>query len=174
MGCEIKYCESCAKTKKNVYIPENIKTAEFKKGFMVGYGEDVKICPFCETPLKDVPITSEDFSTIQTVSDYNRELLEAMIALKEKDVIEYELKMSQFRTQAEQIEKLQSQSNVDKTRVTCPNCGSTDTVHGTKGFSFFTGFFGSGDYRRVCVKCGHKWKPGSLSESIDRAISGHK
>lgn len=172
MNNKIKYCESCAKTKKNVYIPENIKTAEFKKGFMVGYGEDVKICPFCETPLKDVPITSEDFSTIQTVSDYNRELLEAMIALKEKDVIEYELKMSQFRTQAQQIQ--QTQSKASEKKITCPRCGSTSIISGTKGFSFFTGFLGSGDYRKVCENCGYKWKPGSLSESIDRAISGHK
>ena len=79
-------------------------------------------------------------------------------ALKEKDPIEFQLKLAQFKsTQPASTPSVQN-------RVTCPKCGSTDISSGTRGFSMFTGFVGSGSPRNVCLKCGYKWKPGSLEE----------
>lgn len=41
----------------------------------------------------------------------------------------------------------------------CPKCGSTAVSIGTRGFSLFTGFIGSGQTVNRCGKCGYKWKP---------------
>lgn len=45
-------------------------------------------------------------------------------------------------------------------QVTCPKCGSTSIATTNRGYSFFTGFLGSGKPVNVCQKCGYKWKPG--------------
>lgn len=139
-------------------------------------------CPVCGVPVGKSCRIIEDISVLNSISvnDYftitsisaNAEFLEAMIALKEKDIIEYELKMSQFRNQAQQIE--QTKPKTKEKPITCPKCGSTSIISGTRGFTFTTGFFGSGNYRKVCENCGYKWKPGSLSESFDRAWFGNK
>lgn len=42
----------------------------------------------------------------------------------------------------------------------CPRCGSTSIGTATRGYSFWTGFLGSGTPMNVCQNCGHKWKPG--------------
>lgn len=42
----------------------------------------------------------------------------------------------------------------------CPRCGSTSIGTTTRGYSFWTGFLGSGTPMNVCQNCGHKWKPG--------------
>ena len=42
----------------------------------------------------------------------------------------------------------------------CPRCGSTSIATTTRGYSFWTGFLGSGTPMNVCQNCGHKWKPG--------------
>ena len=41
----------------------------------------------------------------------------------------------------------------------CPICNSTSIQTVNRGYSFFTGFIGSGSPRNVCQKCGYKWKP---------------
>lgn len=42
----------------------------------------------------------------------------------------------------------------------CPRCGSTSIGTTTRGYSFWTGFLGSGTPMNVCQKCGYRWKPG--------------
>lgn len=45
-------------------------------------------------------------------------------------------------------------------QVRCPKCGSTQITTGTRGWSLFTGFIGSGTVYNMCAKCGNKWKAG--------------
>ena len=47
----------------------------------------------------------------------------------------------------------------DANKVHCPICNSTSIQTVNRGYSFFTGFIGSGSPRNVCQKCGYKWKP---------------
>ena len=47
----------------------------------------------------------------------------------------------------------------DTSPVKCPRCGSTSIATTNRGYSFYTGFLGSGSPRNVCQKCGYKWKP---------------
>lgn len=112
--------------------------------------------------LKKISIS--DYFTITNISKEDA-FLEAMIALKEKDIIEYELKMSQFRNQANQQEQTKEQSKPTEEKITCPKCGSANVSSGTRGFTLTTGFFGSGNPRNVCQKCGFKWKPGGFMET---------
>lgn len=44
--------------------------------------------------------------------------------------------------------------------VSCPKCGSTAITAGQRGYSFLTGFLGSGKTVNRCANCGHTWKPG--------------
>lgn len=43
--------------------------------------------------------------------------------------------------------------------VSCPKCFSTQISTGSRGYSIFWGFIGSGDTVNRCANCGHKWKP---------------
>lgn len=119
-----------------------------------------------------------DVEILQSISK-DPKFLDAMIALKEKDIIEYELKMSQFRAQVQQNESAKKQVQQQSTpshsdsAVTCPKCGSTSIQTNNRGFSVLTGFVGSGSPRNVCQKCGFKWKPGSFNEDLQRNLNGH-
>lgn len=82
------------------------------------YDDDYE-CPDCDYQLLDTKITIDEFSIIQNISN-TIGFLEAMIDLKEKDIIEYNLKMSQFRATQSQSKQV-VEDNVPK----CPTCGST-------------------------------------------------
>lgn len=112
-----------------------------------------KECPICGG--KDT-MKNEEEETLKSVST-DPQFLKAMQELKEKDIIEYELKMSQFRSQVEQKNKAREE---EANRPRCPKCGSTSIATTTRGYSLLTGFLGSGKPINVCQRCGHKWKPG--------------
>lgn len=109
-----------------------------------------KECPICGGKNT---MRNEEEDTLNAIST-DPQFLKAMQELKEKDIIEYELKMSQFRSQVEQKNKAREEAN----RPRCPKCGSTSIATTTRGYSFLTGFVGSGKPMNVCQNCGHKWK----------------
>lgn len=109
----------------------------------------------CDGILEKIDFPAKDFSILWKVSkDIN--FLESMIKLHDTDPIEYQLKMSQFKSQAGTVN---SNNNTNKNQVKCPICGSTSIATTNRGYSLLTGFIGSGSPRNVCQKCGHKWKP---------------
>lgn len=152
----MKYCTGCAVTKNNMQNALTKKISNYGAGFLIGYGDKIKKCPFCNGELRDISMSVEDFLCIREASNCNRELLEAMIKLRQDDIIEYETKMSQFRTQVQQQENSRAQA---ANTVKCPRCGSTNITAGQRGFSLLTGFVGSGKTVNRCASCGHKWKP---------------
>lgn len=83
-----------------------------------------------------------------------------MINLKEKDPIEFQLKMSQFKTQLEQHE---SNNNSNNTNVLkCPTCGSTrvkkiSTTSKVTGAAMFGLFSKTARSQFKCEQCGYKW-----------------
>lgn len=96
-----------------------------------------KNCPICKVPIgkhcKIIDdkfildkISIDDYFTIADIST-DTNFFQAMIQLKEKDIIEYELKMSQFRNQAKQTEQIQEQSQSFENQIECPYCKSTNT-----------------------------------------------
>lgn len=129
------------------------------------YKQDLEnnICPFCKQKLIDTMLTKEDFFAIGEYSNYNRDLLLAMIDLRKKDIIEFETKMQPFRQDAkrreEEAERRTQEYLAKKNLPKCPKCGSTSITSGQRGYSLLTGFIGSGKTVNRCANCGYKWKP---------------
>lgn len=121
-------------------------------GFVDGEG-NIDICPIC----KSTDWEDADLITLKEISN-DTDFLEAMIELKKNDPIEYQLKMSQFKAN---LKKQESSKKIeeDKDVIHCPRCKSTSIQTINRGYSFWTGFLGSGSPRNVCQKCGYKWKP---------------
>ena len=115
----------------------------------------VHIANNCNGELKTLNISWDELSIIEDIST-DKNFIEAMIDLKEKDIIEYNLKMSQFKAQLQQQKSSAPQS---ANTVRCPRCGSTNITAGQRGYSLLTGFVGSGSTVNRCANCGHKWKP---------------
>lgn len=109
----------------------------------------------CGGELIDTGISHDELMIIRKISSDNS-FLDAMIELKQKDIIEYGLKLSQFKSQIEQKRQVNQQ---EKNHVRCPRCGSTNITAGQRGYSMLTGFIGSGKTVNRCANCGHKWKP---------------
>ncbi|MGN1204813.1 MAG: hypothetical protein ACI4SA_07115 [Lachnospiraceae bacterium] len=61
-------------------------------------------CLYCDGELTELNIEKDEFNILYKISSDNS-FLEAMIDLKEKDPIEFQLKMSQFKTQLQQQER---------------------------------------------------------------------
>ena len=133
------------------------------KGYFSNIANTECLVEECGHPLSDTILTFEEFNTIW-IATKSADLADAMIELKEKDLIEFELKMGQFRIQAEQIsaqrEAKRKAKEEQENAVKCPVCKSTEVELSTRGYSLFWGFAGSGSPRNVCKKCGYKWKPG--------------
>lgn len=116
-------------------------------------------CPVCH----NINFLEYDFAVLKDLN-CSQELIEAMEKLKQTDIIEYELKMSQFRNQLEQkrvnerTQRQQQTQNMPK----CPTCGSTNiekiSVGKKIGGSMLFGLFSS-DVRNTmhCKDCGAKW-----------------
>ena len=109
----------------------------------------------CNGELEPLNISWDELSIICDVSCDNT-FIRAMSDLKEKDIIEYNLKMSQFKSQVQQQKSARQQTS---NQLRCPKCGSTNVSTGARGYSFVTGFVGAGKTVNRCGKCGHKWKP---------------
>lgn len=123
-------------------------------GFVDGEG-NIDICHICRsTDWEDA-----DLITLKEISN-DMDFLEAMIELKKNDPIEYQLKMSQFKANLKQQESQQKEQEESvQNQIHCPKCNSTSIQTINRGYSFWTGFLGSGSPRNVCQKCGYKWKP---------------
>jgi len=108
-----------------------------------------ELCPVCGSKQWN----DKDINLIKSISN-DPSFMQAMEDLKQKDPIEYHLKLSQFKTQVEQ------QGNSDNSnKVHCPKCGCTDIGVANRGYSLMWGFIGAGKSMNVCKKCGYKWKP---------------
>lgn len=151
----LRYCPICAK--------ENHRSAEHSDLYVAGmvdyYKDDNFADTTClyhrDTQLIPMHITCEEFQTIRQISNDPSFVL-SMNDLKEKDIIEYNMKLSQMKSNLAAIQVTdKQQSNLPH----CPKCGSTAISTVNRGFSIVTGFIGSGSPRNVCQKCGYKWKP---------------
>ncbi len=116
-------------------------------------------CVVCGRNLINTALTVDEYSILEGITN-EVSLFDAMDDLKQKDPIEFQLKMSQFKTQLQQQES--SKQTEEANQPHCPTCGSTDIqkISGTKRW-LSTGLFGlaSSDIGKsmCCKKCGYKW-----------------
>ena len=113
----------------------------------------------CGGNLIKTNISETDFDILCDISPDN-DFIKAMINLKESDPIEYQLKMSQFKTQVQQ-QKSNSVRNDNSPK--CPICNSTNlskisTAKKATKVGLF-GIFGAGDIGKTwkCNNCGSKF-----------------
>lgn len=148
----IKFCNKC--------YENHINNGMCNHGYFWCLKQDVEYCPICADKLENINFPFEDLKILTSISNDVR-LYQSMIQLYNDDIIEYELKMSQFKTQYEQqesIKQIQEKKNIPK----CPTCGSTNiekiSVGKKIGGSFLFGIFSS-DVRNTmhCKDCGAKW-----------------
>lgn len=112
--------------------------------------KDDNICPYCGTKVLHTNITAEEsFLIHHTCADWN--FLMAMNDLREKDIIEYQMKISQMRDQAKR------DGCYDKPKPKCPMCGCTEFVPLRKKWSLFSGF-ATNKVELVCKNCGYRKK----------------
>lgn len=105
MGYIVKQCEKCKQIIGCCNENDTIHTANG-----------------CNGRLLELKITYDELCVIEDISS-DDSFLEAMIDLKEKDPIEFQLKMNQFKTNLGQQESIKMQTD---TRPKCPTCGSTN------------------------------------------------
>ncbi len=105
----IKFCKKCQDEKRN-FCPS---------GYYFGWKENVKICPNCGGEFVDIDFPPRDLAIILKISQ-DKSFVEAMINLRNDNVIEYESRMIQFKNQTQQIE--QQENSAPK----CPVCGSIE------------------------------------------------
>ena len=148
------------------------KQIEFYKGFVgiyktekfpTDYNEklDQLICPFCNNILIDTNLPVDDFHLIGKTTHYNRQILDLMMELHEKDLIEYQLKLNQFKLQQEKSDVIREQER-ESNKLHCPTCNSTKVkkISGTAkvaGAAMFGIFSKTARSQFKCEKCGYKW-----------------
>lgn len=54
-------------------------------------------------------------------------------------------------------------AELDDGQIHCPDCGSIQISANKKGFSLFTGLFGSQNVKITCLKCGKRWDAGDYN-----------
>ncbi len=152
MSDYLKFCPNC---RRKVNNDDNIESAYY----LYLYDNDYE-CHKCHEELIDVQITRNDAFIMQHTSD-TIGFLEAMIELQEKDPIDYQLKINQFKTQYQQQKAMRRQKNDNIPR--CPTCNSTNlskisTAKKATKIGLF-GIFGAGDVGKTwkCNNCGTKW-----------------
>ncbi len=112
----------------------------------------------CDGLMLDTGIMFDEYLVISKISGDDN-FLQAMIDLKEKDPIEYQSNICQFKTQVQQQKNNKVQND---NRPKCPTCGSTsiEKISLTKK-AFGGAMFGlfSSDVRNSmhCKNCGAKW-----------------
>lgn len=164
MGDHLKICPTCKK--------EKIKDAfSSSPGYIDYLYDSAEKCRYGH-PIIMTSMPDDDFTILSKISD-STDFYDAMIKLHDDDIIEYELKMSQFRSQVQAKEAEEERKKAEESKPRCPKCGSTSITAGQKGYSILTGFLGSNKTVNRCSNCGHTWKPWEesgrlISYSLDR------
>ena len=150
----VQFCKKCYETKTPPKCP----------GFLASWGNvKMAICPICNNNLITYNISADD---IYVLSDISKDItfIEAMIKLKEDDIIEYESRMSQFRNQAAQQEQVQQAQKAAEESIIphCPHCHSTNIAKiGTGeriGSIAVWGIFSKKiNKSSKCRNCGYTW-----------------
>lgn len=114
------------------------------------------ICPVCHTKGSFLEKYIMDIKRISNDSDF----IQAMIKLHDEDPIEYQLKMSQFKTNLKQQES--SKKVEEDNRPKCPNCHSTN-IKSITGTERAISIMGLGVFSKKinksfkCLNCKYTW-----------------
>lgn len=108
----LKLCKKCKQNNEPVM-----------HGYIGWLKDECYECPVCKGQLEDTILTIDEYKIIDNISD-DVSFLEAMIKLKQDDIIEYQSRMSQFKLQQEQKDEIEEKQQ--ENQVHCPYCNSTN------------------------------------------------
>ena len=117
----IKLCQNCKNNRKDDDI--------WGSGYISWIKDDNFECPVCQHKLVDTVLTGDEEEILSDITR-SASFYDSMIDLKQKDPIEFQLKMSQFKTQ------LQQQKSNEQIKIRCPKCNSTAITTGARGVTF--------------------------------------
>ena len=149
----IKFCPNC--------FEKHVNKLGCYNGYYWCLKKEVDTCWIegCNCKLVNIDFPELDLKILTEISN-NPSFYKAMIDLHDKDIVEYELKMSQFRIQTEQQKSTENSQhdNVPK----CPTCGSTNIRKigtGDRAVSILgLGLFSKKINKTwKCNNCGHTW-----------------
>lgn len=154
----LRYCPICVK--------ENHRNAEHSDLYVAGmvdyYKDDNFANTTCmyhqDTQLIQMHITCEEFQIIRQISNDPSFVL-SMNDLKDKDIIEYNLKLSQMKSNLASIQVVDKQH---ANQPHCPTCGSTNIskigAMERVGSVAIWGLFSKKINKTFkCNNCGHTW-----------------
>ena len=140
----ITFCSHCRENK----FPPGCPGYDIEK-------EGATNCIKCNSELKILSLTYEEWRVLRD-NDVSLELIDAMVELKDKDIIEFETKMLPFKESAARIEAEEERKYAEANKPKCPKCKSTNIQIVPRKWSFWTGVF-TNKTDRVCANCKHKW-----------------
>lgn len=116
-------------------------------------------CFKCGSKLIHTPVTAEEKFLIERVSK-DKDFFMAMLKLREDDIIEYKMKISQLREEAKKAGCYTSPT--EKNKPKCPTCGSTNiqkiSASAKLGGAMMFGIFSkTAKSQWKCRNCGGKW-----------------
>lgn len=158
MQIYMRVCPICAKENKREDCHSAIYVPGWIDHFNCEPGESITCIYHEDQKLIKCTMTCEEFQTLRYVSN-DPSFMQAMEDLKQKDPIEYQLKLSQFKTQVEQQESSRIQNdNIPR----CPHCKSTNIkkISGlNRGASIaMWGIFSKKINKSFeCKNCGYTW-----------------
>ena len=144
----IKFCNNC--------YENHINDGMCNYGYFWCIKPGIQHCPICGNNLTNIDFPFEDLKILTSTTN-NVRLYQLMIQLYNDNIIEYELKMSQFRTRYEQQQAAKQIQDEEKNTTKCPRCGGTTFTPMKKKWSIWTGF-ATNQVELVCNNCGYKIK----------------
>lgn len=116
----VMYCPNCKKNNRTHNSSKYVTSAAYFSAYI---DKENTYCKYCGCRLLPMNIDVFEFGIIADISG-DPSFIIAMDDLKQKDPIEFQLKMSQFKTQLQQQEN--SKKVEEDNRVHCPYCNSTN------------------------------------------------
>ena len=112
----------------------------------------------CNGELEELNISGDELSIIEDIST-DKDFIQAMIDLKENDIIEYNIKISQFKTQLQQQKSSKAQTD---NAPRCPHCKSTNikpisTINRGASIAMWGMFSKKINKSFECKNCGYTW-----------------
>lgn len=142
------YCPKCKENNETIYYIYPI----FHSNKEAGEECVIKDCDGIYEEI-DFPYDDMKYLIMNTSDDIN--FLEAMIDLRQKDPIEYQSRMSQFKAQVRARDKEKKERKEAEKLPKCSYCGSTNIQVVRRKWSLVTGFM-TNKTDRICANCGRK------------------
>lgn len=159
LGYTYDEIEYFAKTHFSCDVVTNLTLEQAQEICQIFYDNDISIYP-CDQKTNNSIAWETDLGIIIPTNPPKSHYCDKPLVTRDHLVDAFtEQEKERQRNIEEARREAQEKAITAKNTLTCPKCGSTAITTGERGYSFLTGFLGSGQTVNRCGNCGHKWKP---------------